>query len=120
MLALLRAGRNLARLVQIGFILARYDALFMLDRVTVLLPLLAVLRVLRILLRTRKLIQRWPRRGKEITAFPRHESRHCQSLPVRLLSYPTYSQRFHTTAGDRKAQGCPLPCGHEWKPRGRC
>src|SRR5471032_2559856 len=47
MLALLRAGRNLARLVQIGFILARHDALFMLERVTVLLPLLAVLRLLR-------------------------------------------------------------------------
>jgi len=47
MLALLRAGRNLARLVQIGFILARHDALFMLDRVAVLLPLLAVLRLLR-------------------------------------------------------------------------
>src|SRR5216683_5160519 len=47
MLALLRAGRNLARLVQIGFILARHDALFLLDRVVVLLPLLAVLRLLR-------------------------------------------------------------------------
>src|SRR5471032_2830640 len=47
MLALLRAGRNLARLVQIGFILARYDALFMLERVAVLLPLLTVLRLLR-------------------------------------------------------------------------
>ena len=30
MLALLRAGRNLARLLQIGYILARHDALFML------------------------------------------------------------------------------------------
>jgi ubiquinone biosynthesis protein len=47
MLALLRAGRNLARLVQIGLILARHDALFMLDRVAVLLPLLTVLRLLR-------------------------------------------------------------------------
>jgi ubiquinone biosynthesis protein len=47
MLTLLRAGRHLARLVQIGFILARHDALFMLDRVAVLLPLLAVLRLLR-------------------------------------------------------------------------
>src|SRR5947209_15186636 len=47
MLALLRAGRNLARLVQIGFILARHDALFILERVTVLLPLLAMLRLLR-------------------------------------------------------------------------
>ena len=47
MLALLRAARNLARLIQIGFILARHDALFMLDRVTVLLPLLAILRLLR-------------------------------------------------------------------------
>jgi ubiquinone biosynthesis protein len=47
MLALLRAGRNLARLVQIGFILARHDALFMLERVAVLLPLLAILRLLR-------------------------------------------------------------------------
>jgi len=47
MLALLRAARNLARLIQIGFILARHDALFMLDRVAVLLPLLAILRLLR-------------------------------------------------------------------------
>src|SRR6267154_1132000 len=47
MLALLRAGRNLAWLAQIGLILARHDALFMLERVTVLLPLLAVLRLLR-------------------------------------------------------------------------
>src|SRR5260221_4620177 len=47
MLTLLRAGRNLARLVPIGYILARHDALFMLDRVAVLLPLLAMLRVLR-------------------------------------------------------------------------
>src|SRR6266436_2225028 len=47
MLTFLRAGRHLARLVQIGFILARHDALFMLDRVAVLLPLLAVLRLLR-------------------------------------------------------------------------
>ncbi len=47
MLALLRAGRNLARLVQIGLILARHDALFMLDRVAVLLPLLAFLRLFR-------------------------------------------------------------------------
>jgi ubiquinone biosynthesis protein len=47
MLALLRAGRNLARLLQIGFILARHDALFFLERVAILLPLLAVLRRLR-------------------------------------------------------------------------
>src|SRR6266446_5872192 len=47
MLTLLRAGRNLARLVQIGLILARHDALFMLDRIAVLLPLLAILRLLR-------------------------------------------------------------------------
>jgi ubiquinone biosynthesis protein len=47
MLALLRAGRNLARLVQIGSILARHDALFMLERVAVLAPLLAILRLLR-------------------------------------------------------------------------
>jgi ubiquinone biosynthesis protein len=47
MLALLRAGRNLARLVQIGLILARHDALFPLERVPALLPLLAGLRLLR-------------------------------------------------------------------------
>src|SRR5260221_4175172 len=47
MLTLLRAGRHLARLVQIGFILARHDALFMLERVAVLAPLLAILRLLR-------------------------------------------------------------------------
>lgn len=47
MLAALRAGRNLARLVQIGLILARHDALFLFERVPVLLPLLALLRLLR-------------------------------------------------------------------------
>jgi ubiquinone biosynthesis protein len=44
MIAALRAIRNLTRLIQIGVILARHDALFLLDRVTLLLPLLAVLR----------------------------------------------------------------------------
>jgi ubiquinone biosynthesis protein len=47
MLAILRAGRNLTRLVQIGFILARHDALFLFERVPVLLPLLTILRLLR-------------------------------------------------------------------------
>ncbi|HLJ64858.1 MAG TPA: 2-polyprenylphenol 6-hydroxylase [Stellaceae bacterium] len=47
MLALLRAGRNLFRLLEIGFILARYDALFPLDRVSGLAPLLRLLRLLR-------------------------------------------------------------------------
>jgi ubiquinone biosynthesis protein len=47
MIAALRACRNLTRLVQIGLILARHDALFLLDRVTLLLPLLAFLRLFR-------------------------------------------------------------------------
>src|SRR5262249_13540155 len=47
MLALLRASRNLARLVQIGLTLARHDALFPLERVPALLPLFAMLRLLR-------------------------------------------------------------------------
>ena len=41
MIATLRAVRNLTRLIQIGIILARHDALFLLDRATMLLPLLA-------------------------------------------------------------------------------
>src|SRR5882724_3630199 len=47
MLAVLRAARNLARLIQIGLTLARHDALFLLERVPALLPLLALLRLLR-------------------------------------------------------------------------
>ena len=47
MLAVLRAGRNLARLLQIGLILARHDALFLMERVPALLPLLALLRLIR-------------------------------------------------------------------------
>jgi ubiquinone biosynthesis protein len=47
MLGILRTGRNLARLLQIGFILARHDALFLFERIPVLLPILAVLRLLR-------------------------------------------------------------------------
>src|SRR5258708_21242389 len=33
MLAVLRAGRNVVRLIEIAFILARYDALFPLERI---------------------------------------------------------------------------------------
>src|SRR5215469_7815347 len=47
MLGVLRSGRNLARLLQIGFILARHDALFLFERIPVLLPILALLRLLR-------------------------------------------------------------------------
>ena len=47
MLGILRTGRNLARLLQIGFILARHDALFLFERIPVLLPILAVLRLIR-------------------------------------------------------------------------
>jgi ubiquinone biosynthesis protein len=47
MIAAMRAIRNLMRLVQIGLILARYDVLFLLERVSPLLPLLAVLRLFR-------------------------------------------------------------------------
>jgi ubiquinone biosynthesis protein len=47
MLALLRAGRNLVRLIQIGLILARYDALFLAERVTFLPGLLPAIRLLR-------------------------------------------------------------------------
>ena len=41
MLGILRTGRDLARLLQIGFILARHDALFLFERMPVLLPILA-------------------------------------------------------------------------------
>src|SRR5215469_256104 len=47
MLALLRAGRNLVRLIQIGLILARYDALVLAERVTFLPGLLPAIRLLR-------------------------------------------------------------------------
>jgi ubiquinone biosynthesis protein len=47
MLRVLRTGRNLTRLLQIGFILARHDALFLFERTPVLLPILALLRLLR-------------------------------------------------------------------------
>jgi ubiquinone biosynthesis protein len=47
MLAFLRAGRNLVRLVQIGLILARHDALFLFERVTFLPAFLSLLRLLR-------------------------------------------------------------------------
>ncbi|HZS82795.1 MAG TPA: 2-polyprenylphenol 6-hydroxylase [Stellaceae bacterium] len=47
MLAPFRAGRNLARLVQIGLILARHDALFLFERVAVLRAFLPLFRLLR-------------------------------------------------------------------------
>src|ERR1700756_1747478 len=47
MLGIVRSSRNLARLLQIGFILARHDALFLFERIPVLLPILTLLRLLR-------------------------------------------------------------------------
>jgi ubiquinone biosynthesis protein len=47
MLRLLRAGRHLARLSQIALTLARYDALFPLERVAGLAPILALARLVR-------------------------------------------------------------------------
>jgi ubiquinone biosynthesis protein len=47
MLRLLRAGRHLARLSQIALTLARYDALFPLERVAGLAPILALVRLVR-------------------------------------------------------------------------
>ena len=47
MLAPLRAGRNLVRLIEIAFILARYDALFPLERVVGLRLFMAALRPFR-------------------------------------------------------------------------
>src|SRR4051794_40332117 len=47
MLGLLRAGRNVLRLIQIAFILARYDALFPLDLVGAAAPALRLLRLAR-------------------------------------------------------------------------
>ncbi|MBV9522145.1 MAG: 2-polyprenylphenol 6-hydroxylase, partial [Alphaproteobacteria bacterium] len=44
---MLRAGRNLARLLQIALTLARHDALFLFERVTFLPPFLPVVRLLR-------------------------------------------------------------------------
>jgi ubiquinone biosynthesis protein len=47
MLRLLRAGRNLARLCQIALTLARYDALFPLEGVAGMAPILALARLVR-------------------------------------------------------------------------
>ncbi len=47
MLRLLRAGRNLARLSQIALTLARYDALFPLEGVAGMAPILALARLAR-------------------------------------------------------------------------
>src|SRR5690348_6888746 len=47
MLAVLRAGRNVVRLIEIGFILARYDALFPLERVVGLRFAVRALRLVR-------------------------------------------------------------------------
>ncbi|HEV2300162.1 MAG TPA: 2-polyprenylphenol 6-hydroxylase [Stellaceae bacterium] len=44
MFGVLRSGRNLARLVRIGFVLLRYDALFPLERVHLAAPLVRVAR----------------------------------------------------------------------------
>src|ERR1700680_1436890 len=47
MLRLLRAGRNLARLSQIALTLARHDALFLLEGVAGMAPILALARLVR-------------------------------------------------------------------------
>ncbi|HEX7969424.1 MAG TPA: 2-polyprenylphenol 6-hydroxylase, partial [Stellaceae bacterium] len=47
MLAVLRAGRNLVRLVEIAFILARYDALFPLEGVVGARFIIRALRIVR-------------------------------------------------------------------------
>jgi ubiquinone biosynthesis protein len=47
MLRLLRAGRNLARLCQIALTLARHDALFPLEGIAGMAPILAVVRLVR-------------------------------------------------------------------------